>query len=150
MLTDKTRKLLVLHEGRSKTLYKDSLGYWTIGVGHLVDPAKGGSLPDPIIDALLDYDIQQAWDRLVADIPWITQLDPVRQHVLLDMTFNMGDEPFDHDGFKDWPIFVQQVRTGAYRSAAINMRSTLWAKQVKTRAMRLAYMMETGEWPSDV
>jgi len=66
------------------------------------------------------------------------------------MAFNLGPEPFDHDGIKDWPMFLKQVETGRYAEAAANMRSTLWAKQVGKRAERLASMMESGKWPSDV
>lgn len=141
------RDLLILHEDRVPWVYPDSLGYLTIGVGHLVDKRKGGRLPEKIIDALLDYDIDEHRAALRAVQPWVERLDPVRQAVMDDMTFNLSVEPFDADGFKDWPVFIEQVRTGQYAKAAANMRSTLWASQVKTRAERLATMMETGQWP---
>lgn len=147
MNRDWARTLLSRHEGRIPYAYTDSLGYLTIGVGHLIDKRLGGKLPEHIIDALLDYDLDTAWAELTHAQPWVLQLDEVRQHVLLDMCFNLGIEPFDEDGFKDWPIFLRQVREGRYAEAANNMRSTLWAKQVKSRAVRLATMMETGQWP---
>ncbi len=140
---NKARALLSLHEGRVRHAYKDSLGYLTIGVGHLIDERKGGGLPEGIIDALLDYDIREHWDRLVALCPWVERLDDVRQYVLLDMTFNLG-------GLEGWPIFRKQVEQGRYAAAAANMRSTKWASQVKSRAVRLSAMMETGEWPANV
>lgn len=130
--------------------YTDSLGYLTIGVGHLIDRRKGGELPAHIIDQLLDWDIQQHTQILLAAIPWAAQLDPVRYAVLVDMAFNLGGEPFDGDGFKDWPLFVEQVRAGRYAEAAANMRATTWAKQVGKRAQRLAQMMETGAWPEGI
>lgn len=163
------RALLVLHEGRSAKKYRDSEGYWTIGVGHLIDERKGGGLPphiraelqrrgldvydsDPmpedIIDALLDWDIRVHVERLGNLLPWAYLLDTVRYVVLCDMIFNLGEEPFDHDGFKDWPMFIEQVRTGQYERAAANMLSTLWAKQVGSRAIRLAGMMRSGQWPT--
>ena len=37
MNRDKIIALLSLHEGRVEHAYQDSLGYWTIGVGHLID-----------------------------------------------------------------------------------------------------------------
>ena len=146
----KIRDLLALHEGRIPHAYQDSLGYWTIGIGHLIDRRRGGKLPEHIIDALFDYDLMQHAEDLYTAMPWVHGLDEVRQCVLLDMCFNLGVEPFDGDGFKDWPMFVNQVKTGDYQKAANNMRATLWAKQVKGRAERLAKMMETGEWPDDV
>lgn len=140
---DKARAMLSLHEGRVAHAYKDSLGYLTIGVGHLIDEAKGGRLPEHIIDALLDHDIREHWGRLAALCPWIDRLDEVRQYVLLDMTFNLGS-------LGGWPIFRQQVESGRYDAAADNMMATKWARQVKSRATRLSKMMRTGEWPSDV
>lgn len=139
----RVRALLSLHEGRVPHAYKDSLGYLTIGVGHLIDERKGGRLPEAVIDQLLDYDIREHWDRLVKLCPWVERLDDVRQYVLLDMTFNLGS-------LEGWPIFRKQVQDGRYAAAAANMRSTKWAQQVKSRATRLSAMMETGEWPADV
>lgn len=142
------RELLSLHEGREPSAYPDSLGFLTIGVGHLIDKKKGGKLPEPIIDALLDYDIAEARRLLLSAWPFVAGLDAVRQTVLIDMTFNLGVEPFDHDGFKDWPNFVRQVEARQFALAAQNMRNTQpWASQVGARAERLAKMMESGEWP---
>lgn len=169
-MIDNERDLLSLHEGRKPKKYPDSEGYWTIAVGHLIDERKGGSLPtfiaialahrgldvykgdampEDLIDQLLDYDIDVHTKLIERFQPWVKGLDPVRHAVMVDMCFNLGPEPFDHDGFKDWPMFCEQVRTGQYAKAAANMRSTLWAKQVKTRATRLATMMETGQWPQN-
>lgn len=146
-MDEREKQLLTLHEGRVHHAYQDSRGYWTIGVGFLIDKRKGGRIPDEVIDFWLDIAIRDHRAALYKALPWAEQLDPVRRYVLLDMTFNLGVEPFDGDGFKDWPIFVNQVKTGKYQAAARNMRATLWARQVGRRAQRLADMMETGEWP---
>jgi lysozyme len=164
------RDLVALHEGRKPRKYKDSEGYWTVAVGHLIDERKGGSLPtfiaialahrgldvykgdampEDLIDQLLDYDIALHRGELLKYRPWVAKLDPVRQAVVVDMAFNMGLEPFDGDGFKDWPNFVEQMRTGQWAKAAENMLGTLWAKQVKSRAVRLAEMVRTGQWPKE-
>jgi lysozyme len=163
------RSLLILHEGRRPKKYRDSLGYWTIGVGHLIDERKGGSLPvfivselnrrgldvydsDPmpedLIDKLLDWDIAEHCAQLEKLLLWVKSLDPVRYAVIADMFFNLGPEPFDNDGIKDWPVFLGQVARGEYEAAANNMLRTLWAKQVKSRAVRLAEMMRSGAWPA--
>lgn len=148
-MIDSLRKLLELHEGRVPHAYQDSLGYLTIGVGHLIDKRRGGRLPDHIVEALLEWDLYENTRALDTELPWAKNLSEVRYAVLLDMRFNLGPEPFDGDGIKDWPIFLRQVRDGQYRAAAQNMRATLWAKQVKGRAERLATMMETDQWPSE-
>lgn len=142
-MRDKLRRLLSEHEGRIPHAYKDSLGYLTIGVGHLIDERKGGRLPEHIIDALLDYDIEEHTRPLYEALPWMHDLDPVRQAVLCDMSFNLGVQ-----GLLKWKNTLRDVQEGRYASAAIRMRASLWARQVKSRAVRLSKMMETGEWPS--
>jgi lysozyme len=144
------RQLLSLHEGRKRVIYKDSLGFWTGGVGRLLDPAKGGHFNEDEIDLMLTNDIKEHSAELLKFQPWVAQLDDVRRAVMFDMTFNLGVEPFDHDGFKDWPMFIGQVQRGEYAAAAVNMRATAWAQQVGSRAQRLSKMMETGIWPQEV
>jgi lysozyme len=135
-------KLLSLHEGRVAHVYKDSLGYWTIGVGHLVDPRKGGKLPEHIIDALLEWDIAEHWHELVERAPWVRELDDVRQAVLLDMAFNLGVT-----GLLGFHTTLKLVRLRRFVSASVQMLDSKWAGQVKGRAIRLSKMMETGQWP---
>lgn len=142
---DKVRRLISLHEGRIPFAYQDSLGYWTIGVGHLIDQRKGGRLPEHIIDALLDHDIDEHARGLENAHPWVADLDPVRRAVLYDMAFNLGVA-----GLLKWPIFLGQVRRKEWDAAAANMLATKWATQVKGRARRLAAMMRTGRWPSEI
>jgi lysozyme len=134
--------LLSLHEGRVNHAYQDSLGYWTIGVGHLIDPRKGGRLPEHIIDALLEWDIAIHWAELEEALPWVTKLDKVRQTVLLDMAFNLGVK-----GLLGFARTLAAIKAGEYQKAASHMLHSLWARQVKTRAVRLSKMMETGQWP---
>jgi len=77
------------------------------------------------------------------------RLDDVRQAVLLDMAFNLGPEPFDHDGIKDWPMFIKQVETGRY-AEALRICARRCGQASWQAAERLASMMESGKWPSDV
>ena len=135
------RQLIELHEGRVPHAYSDSLGYLTIGVGHLIDQRKGGRLPDAIIDALLDLDIHEHANELFATLPWVRDLDPVRQAVLVDMFFNMRRGLL---GFKET---LRHFEAGRWDAAADAMLDSKWATQVKSRATRLAIMVRTGEWP---
>jgi lysozyme len=136
------RSLLSLHEGRVAHAYSDSLGFLTIGVGHLIDAKKGGKLPEHIIDALLDHDISTHAAELVAALPWVSKLPSVRYCVLVDMAFNMGVPKL-----LQFVMTLKAVREGRYTDAAKEMLNSNWAKQVGRRAARLAAMMETGAWP---
>lgn len=135
------REMLKAHEGSVAYAYTDSLGYLTIGVGHLIDKRKGGSLPPSIIDALLDYDIQAKRDELDKVLPWASSLDQVRHDVLVDMAFNMGTE--DLLGFQR---MLMLLKSGQYADAATAMVQSKWSGQVGKRAVQLAKMLESGEW----
>jgi lysozyme len=137
------RDLLSLDEGRVAHVYQDSLDYWTIGVGHLVDKRKGGKLPEHIIDALLDYDIKVHSEELFKRAPWVVTLDPVRQAVLIDMAFNLGV-----DGLLEFKNTLRAVQEKRWADAAAGMLASKWATQVGKRAVRLAEMMKTGAWPA--
>jgi len=143
MNRERATRLLSLHEGRRNTIYKDSLGYWTVGVGHLIDPSKGGTLPEAIIDALLRYDMTEKYEELVKTLPWVRDLDEVRQYVLLDMAFNLGV-----NGLLGFKNTLKMVQGRDYAGAAKNMLLSRWATQVGTRAKRLSVMMESGSWPA--
>jgi lysozyme len=150
----KGKELLKFHEGERLTAYQDTRGFWTIGVGHLLDEPRnpkwrGYTISKEASDQLFNLDLAKHYGLVVKYAPWALEFDEVRFYVIVDMTFNLGIEPFDGDGFKDWPIFVRQLRTHDWSAAAANMRSTLWAQQVKGRARRLAQMIETGQWPRE-
>ena len=147
-MTDHTRErlrmMLLADEGLRLHAYQDSLGYWTIGVGRLIDRRAGGGISNTEALYLLENDINACVRDLVAAFPWFVDLDPVRQVVLVNMRFNLGLTKLR--GFKNT---LAAIAEGRYATAAHGMRQSLWAKQVKGRATRLAHMMETGEWPND-
>lgn len=136
------RELITLDEGRVAHAYPDSLGYWSIGVGHLIDERKGGKLPDHIIDALFDYDYELHTRELYESMPWVQSLDEVRRAVLIDMYFNLRRKLL---GFTET---LRHFQNGDWKSAADAMLDSLWARQVGARATRLAQMTRTGEWPT--
>lgn len=138
------KDLLTLHEGVRRFPYVDTVGKLTIGVGfNLTDV---GLYPEEI-DFILENRISKVECELEKYLPWFHELSDARQAVLVDMCYNLGPEPFNGNGVKDWPIFLSQLSAGEFALAAANMRKTKWAKQVGPRAERLAKMMETGEWP---
>jgi lysozyme len=139
-LSTKLRERLIRSEGWKNKMYTDTVGKVTIGVGfNLTDVG----LLDEEINFILDNRIRLVKEFLKTT-SFYKELDPVRQGVIEDMCFNLGPEPFDNDGFKDWPVFTLQLTRKDYRGAAANMRATLWAKQVGPRAVKLARIMETG------
>ena len=77
-------------EGVRAAAYQDHLGYWTIGVGRLIDDRRGGGLRPDEIELLLANDVADRTKALVQALPWFSRLDGARQGVLLNMAFQMG------------------------------------------------------------
>lgn len=139
MNKDLMRKVLRTDEGVVEHAYEDSEGYLTIGVGHLIDKRKGGKLSKASIDFILDEDIDLKWEELTRAIPWIVNLNEPRQHVLLNMAFNLGV-----DGLLEFKDTLRFIGAGEFKQASVAMLDSKWARQVGDRAKRLAKVMEVG------
>ena len=136
MNRDALRAQLVRHEGLRLRLYKDTVGKWTIGVGHniedrgLTQRAAFAILEDDIEDAIRDC--RSAW-------PWFDGLDHARQRVLVNMVFNMGLAKM-----RQFTHTLAAIAAGDYARAAVEMLDSRWADQVGTRALELAEQMRQG------
>jgi lysozyme len=136
------RALLEADEGRVRHAYQDSLGYWTIGVGHLIDKRLGGGLPDPIIDALLDYDIAEKTRELVAALPWVATLDEPRKATLISMAFQLGVPKL-----LKFRTALAHAAVGAWNEAAdAFLDSKVAREQSPARWQRHARRLRTGVW----
>lgn len=127
---------LVDHEGEVLKPYRCSQGYLTIGVGRNLD-AKGVSQKESRF--LLNNDIEETHNAVVREFPWFYTLSEKRQLVVMDMVFNLG-----LDGFKKFRKLIAALQAGEYETAAKEMRDSLWAKQVKSRADFLIKEMLNG------
>lgn len=128
-------------EGVVKHAYQDSLGFWTIGVGFLIDKRKGGKIPEPVMNFWLDYEISERSKTLAEKLPWFSSLDDARQGVLINMAFNLGVA-----GLLSFKRTLALIEVGKYKQASVEMLDSNWAKQVGERAARLSKQMETGEY----
>lgn len=129
-------------EGERAHVYQDHLGFWTIGVGRLVDKRKEGSgLRSHEIAYLLNNDIDDRIDALTRRLPWFQDLDDARKGVLLNMSFQMGVE-----GLLGFERTLALIRDGKYENAAHAMLQSKWAKQTPARAKRMADQMRSGLW----
>lgn len=136
-LTEQLRR----DEGTESCAYQDSLGYWTIGVGRLIDARKGGGLSNEEIDYLLDNDIKAKTAEVLQALPWAARLSEPRRAVLVNMAFQMGTK-----GLLAFHRTLGSIEDGQYGEAAVEMLDSAWAKQTPARAMRLATQMESDEW----
>lgn len=121
--------------------YQDHLGYWTIGVGRLIDKRKGGGLTCEESAYLLNNDIDKRVAELRSRLPWTKKLDDVRFGALVNMSFQLGV-----DGLLGFKNTLALIEEGRYTFAADNMLKSKWAEQTPARAKRLAVQMRTGVW----
>ena len=129
-------------EGTKATVYKDTLGFDTIGVGRLVDSRKpGAGLRPDEIDYLLRNDIADRVQALTKALPWFLALDEARRGVMINMAFQLGTA-----GLLEFSHTLGLVRDGKYAEASVQMLKSRWATQTPARAKRLAEQMKTGEW----
>jgi lysozyme len=129
-------------EGEKPCAYQDHLGYWTIGVGRLVDSRKpGAGLRSDEITYLLNNDIDDRIDALTRRLPWFQNLDDARKGVLLNMSFQLGV-----DGLLGFKNTLAMIERGEYARAAEAMLFSRWAEQTPARAKRMSEQMRTGAW----
>jgi lysozyme len=141
---DQLERDLIRDEGLKLKPYQDSVGIWTIGVGHNMQahPLPEGMLVDGRIteaDAktLLEGDIAEHIAALDAALPWSQSLDEPRYRALINMAFNLGVA-----GLLGFSNTLALIQRGEYAKAAANLRMSKWAKQVGPRATRIIAVIE--------
>ena len=86
--------LLKHYEGMRLHAYQDSVGIWTIGVGHIKGVHKGMVISEQQSDDFLREDLEEAEDavnRLVT-----APLDQAQFDALVSLVFNIGQGNFSH------------------------------------------------------
>lgn len=157
---------LRFEEGVRARAYRDHLGWWTIGIGRLVDPRKGGRITEAEWDRLLENDPSRTrgdWNNLVltdAEMNWLKKNDierfvaeistwpawhavegnVARQVALTSMAFQLGT-----GGLAKFKNSLRLVEQKKFSAAADNMLKSRWARQTANRARRVTDMIRTGE-----
>ena len=134
------KSLLVRDEGYRRSAYQDSEGFWTIGIGRLIDVRRGGGISIDEAEFLLENDIRRCEVNLGVQYSWFLGLDEVRRAVLTSMAFQMGTS-----GLAAFHRTLKAVEEGRYSDAADAMLASKWASQTPLRAGRLAEAMRTGD-----
>jgi len=126
------RNLMVLREGNRTTVYPDSRGLPTVGIGHLVVPADNLALGDVIsaaqVDVLFTADsagaLTAAWTQ--AGLAGIASSNFIPY--LASVNFQLGV-----DWIGKFPATWQMILNGAYTDAANALDGTLWQHQTPVR-----------------
>ena len=139
------------HEGEVLEIYKDSLGYLTFGVGHLVredDPEFGQPEGTPVsqerVDEVYEYDFDKHLEETIHLFESkggedFYALPENIQHVLVNMTFNLGGTRFGK--FNNmWKGVVEND----WEKVAVEMEDSKWFGQVGRRSVELQEMVRSA------
>ena len=132
------------HEGVRTKPYKDSLGLWTVGVGHLIGDGK--SLPPEWnreftmeeIDALFAKDYEHH-KKQAEKTPGYDKANEKGRGALIDLAFNMGGA-----WYKKFKNAAAALAAGDFNKAAEELTDSQWYKQVKGRAQTVVAMIRDG------
>lgn len=151
------RNQLKVDEGCVLHVYKDSMGYETIGYGRCLDTKglskaecdylkinssdyfetlKTRGITQIEADYLLSNDIDDFSEELHNRIGWFDRLPETAKIVLINMAFNLGI-----GGLMDFRKTLLAIKYGDYKQASIEMLDSSWSKQVGQRAIRLSKLL---------
>jgi lysozyme len=136
--------MIIRHEGKVNKPYKDSLGLWTVGVGHLIGDGK--SLPDSWNREFSDAEVMKMFDedynhhrKAAEGIPGFDKFNSAGQGALTDLTFNMGPS-----WYKRFPNTAKKIEAGNAEGAAEGLRDSKWYGQVGKRAPTITGLISQG------
>ena len=148
---------IALHEGVEPSVYKDTKGKRTIGIGFNLDELSNRkkaeavglnvqdmlsgkkTLSDKEIKMLYNESIKQAANDANAFLPKAGKQPPVVQKVLIDMAFNLGLTKLNK-----FEKMREALLEGDYNKAADEMIDSKWYNQVGDRSKRLVKMMRSA------
>lgn len=150
------RPLLIKHEGWKPTVYKDSKGIKTIGVGFNLEQAgakelcarvgadydaicNGTPLTPEQIDSLLNHFIISTLEWLTHIFADFSSYSVNRQAALVDMGFNLGQHTFCQ-----FHGMIGAIDAGCWATAAQHAQDSLWARQVGKRASDIEELFING------
>ena len=140
---DSIKQMIIKHEGLRTKPYQDSLGLWTVGVGHLIGDGK--SLPAGMNREFSKEEVMAMFEQDFAKHFSIAQMTPgwdkaseTARGAMIDLAFNMGA------WWKKFPNTAKALAAGDWAGAAAGLRDSKWAHQVKGRAAEITGMIEQG------
>ncbi len=126
---------LVTEEGFRATAYTDTTGNITIGYGFNVS----AGISQFAAASLLAAQVHER-DQFLQSYSWYQNLDPVRQSVFIDVSFNVGV-----GGLLHFPKCIAAVSIGDWQTAHDELLNSLAAKQLPSRYNTLAQILLTGQ-----
>ena len=120
----------IKYEGKKLIPYKDSRGFLTVGIGHKFE--KGESVKSKYSESeIMNFfkaDLEKAIAQAKKVFPNFDNLPKEVKIKLVSLTFNMG-----MGGISKFKDFRASIANKDWKSAASNLKNSLWYKQVGNR-----------------
>ena len=136
MNIERLRETITRHEGSRLDMYQDSLGIWTIGVGHNIQE-KG--ISPAVMELMLDEDIEEAIVELKRSVSFFSKMPEQVQEALVNLSFNMGIPRL-----MQFKKTLAYLRDGDFEAAADELLDSRYAEQVGRRADEVADMIRSA------
>lgn len=118
------------HEGFKDRVYKDTLGFDTIGYGCAI---KNLVLDEDIAGLILERKMIVLIMDVYSRFPWIAMQSSIVQEVVIEMSFQLGVK-----GVSKFKMTLRHLQDDEYKMAAEEMLDSKWARQTPNRAKELS------------
>lgn len=152
-------EMLEYDEGLKLAMYKDTEGYWTVGIGHLltkspssaeaifqcdklVGRSSGGTITRQEAEKIFAADVAKAEAGIKGNSvlsPVYASLDATRKMALINMVFQLGVA-----GAAGFTNSMKLLLAKDWKNAAVNLAKSKWYSQTPNRAKRVISVFETG------
>ena len=134
------------HEGEVLEIYEDSLGYKTLGIGHLCQPEDpeykwevGTKVSQEVVDMYYENDFDKHYKEAIhvfGSKEDFEKLPEVIQRVLVNMCFNLGGSRLSK--FRN---MLKACRNHDWKEMSVQMEDSRWFNQVGGRSRELQMMV---------
>jgi lysozyme len=140
-LDSKLEECIIEHEGIKKSVYKDSEGYDTIGIGFLCDARLNAGLS--VDECMMIFRSRLSTIKNQLNIyDWYKNQDEVRQGVLIELVYNLG-----LGGLLEFKKFLDAMLNKQPGLACKELTDSKWATQVsKTRLNSILNRLRIGRY----
>jgi len=161
---------LMADEGSRNYVYKDTKGYWTTGIGHLIGDGstaaldasefkdierqvngvvtknKGNYLEGDKIESIFNEEFKKHIASARTTPGW-DKADSLQREALVNLDFNMGKwwAKKNKKGGWEWPKARAALQIGDFDEVAKQLENTEYSRTVKTRADRVIKKMRGVE-----
>jgi len=135
----KLKKRIKKNEGYRNKAYKDILGFWTIGYGHLIQKNEkkffNKTYSHKELLRVFDFDFQFAVKNYMSNYNKKKYAQNVKE-VFIEMIYQMGIKKQ-----KNFKKMIKQINKGNFFMAALEMKDSLWNKQTPKRVDALIQIL---------